>query len=85
MCQKYKYRESDLRRVHNVSERCCCGSLAGFRGLARIAPSNYGRDVEVSTPNAFAGWMRPFNACGLEGASLKIRWGSADLVALITT
>jgi AraC family transcriptional activator of tynA and feaB len=40
--------------------------------------SNSGRDVEVTTPNAFAGWIRPFNACGLEATSVKIRWGSAD-------
>jgi len=46
-----------------------------WRALLR---SNCGRDVEVTTPNAFAGWIRPFNACGLEATSVKIRWGSAD-------
>jgi AraC family transcriptional activator of tynA and feaB len=46
-----------------------------WRALLR---SNSGRDVEVTTPNDFAGWIRPFNACGLEATSAKIRWGSAD-------
>ena len=49
-------------------------SSRGGRCSDRIA----GRDVEVAAPNAFAGWMRPFNACGLEATSVKIRWGSAD-------
>jgi AraC-like DNA-binding protein len=46
-----------------------------WRALLR---SNCGRDVEVTTPNAFAGLIRPFNACGLEATSVKIRWGSVD-------
>ena len=46
-----------------------------WRALLR---SNCGRDVEVTTPNAFAGLIRPFNACGLEATSVKIRWGAAD-------
>ena len=49
-----------------------------FEAWRALLRSNCGRDVEVTTPNAFAGWMRPFNACGLEATSLKIRWGSAD-------
>jgi AraC-like DNA-binding protein len=46
-----------------------------WRALLR---SNCGRDVEVTTPNSFAGWIRPFNACGLEATSVKIRWGAAN-------
>ena len=46
-----------------------------WRALLR---SNCGRDVEVTAPNAFAGWMRPFNAYGLEATSVKIKWGSAE-------
>jgi AraC family transcriptional activator of tynA and feaB len=53
--------------------------LLDFESWRALLRSNCGRDVEVTTPNAFAGWMRPFNACGLEATSLKIRWGSADL------
>ena len=49
-----------------------------FEAWRALLRSNCGRDVEVTAPNAFAGWMRPFNACGLEATSVKIRWGSAD-------
>jgi len=49
-----------------------------FKSWRALLRSNCGRDVEVTAPNAFAGWMRPFNACGLEATSVKIRWGSAD-------
>ena len=52
--------------------------LLDFEAWRALLRSNCGRDVEVTTPNAFAGWMRPFNACGLEATSVKIRWGSAD-------
>ena len=49
-----------------------------FDSWRELLRSNCGRDIEVTTPNAFAGWIRPFNACGLEATSVKIRWGSAD-------
>ena len=52
--------------------------LLDFESWRALLRSNCGRDVEVTAPNAFAGWMRPFNACGLEATSIKIRWGSAD-------
>src|SRR5258708_10779554 len=52
--------------------------LLDFESWRALLRSNCGRDVEVTAPNAFAGWMRPFNACGLEATSVKIRWGSAD-------
>jgi AraC family transcriptional activator of tynA and feaB len=52
--------------------------LLDFEAWRALLRSNCGRDVEVTAPNAFAGWMRPFNACGLEATSLGIRWGSAD-------
>lgn len=44
-----------------------------WRALIRL--NNCRGDVEVTAPNAFAGWRRSFNACGLEATSLKIRWG----------
>ena len=53
-------------------------TLLDFEAWRALLRSNCGRDVEVTAPNAFAGWMRPFNACGLEATSAKIRWGSAD-------
>jgi AraC family transcriptional activator of tynA and feaB len=52
--------------------------LLDFEAWRALLRSNCGRDVEVTTPNAFAGWIRPFNACGLEATSVKIRWGSGD-------
>ena len=51
--------------------------LLDFEAWRALLRSNCGRDVEVTTPNAFAGWMRPFNACGLEATSVKINWESA--------
>jgi AraC family transcriptional regulator, positive regulator of tynA and feaB len=53
-------------------------SLLDFEAWRALLRSNCGRDVEVTAPNAFAGWMRPFNTCGLEATSVKFRWGSAD-------
>jgi AraC family transcriptional activator of tynA and feaB len=49
-----------------------------FDSWRELLRSSCGRDVEVTTPNDFAGWIRPFNACGLEATSVRIRWGSAD-------
>src|SRR6478752_5293191 len=53
-------------------------SELNFEAWRALLRSNCGRDVEVTAPNAFAGWRRPFNVCGLEATSVKIRWGSAD-------
>src|SRR5262245_3734835 len=49
-----------------------------FEAWRALLRSKHGRDVEVTTPNAFAAWMRPFNACGLEATSVRFSWGSAD-------
>ena len=49
-----------------------------FDSWRELLRSSCGRDVEVATPNAFAGWIRPFNACGLEATSVKIRWGETN-------
>ena len=59
--------------------------LLDFEAWRALLRSNCGRDVEVTAPNAFAGWMRPFNACGLEATSVKIQVGvRGPAVALIT-
>ena len=50
-----------------------------FEAWRDLLRSNCGGEVEVTAPKVFAGWMRPINACGLEAASVKIQWGSADL------
>src|SRR5262245_66205539 len=52
--------------------------LLDFEAWRALLRSNCGRDIEVTTPNDFAGRMRPFNAYGLEATSLMISWGAAD-------
>ena len=52
--------------------------LLNFDAWRALLRSNCGRDIEVTTPNAFAGRVRPFNAYGLEATSLMIRWGSVE-------
>jgi AraC family transcriptional activator of tynA and feaB len=34
--------------------------------------------VQVTTPNVFAGWMRPLNAFGFAAAAVKIQWDSTQ-------
>ena len=55
------------------------GAPPGFRVRGEHCSDRTVGAVEVAAPNAFAGWMRPLNACGLEATSAKIRWRSADL------
>ena len=57
-----------------LAARHCWISSRGERCSDRIA----GATSRSRSPNAFAGWRRPFNVCGLEATSVKIRWGSAD-------
>jgi AraC family transcriptional regulator, positive regulator of tynA and feaB len=49
-----------------------------FEAWRALLRSNCGRDVEVTTPDAFAGRIRPFNACGLEATTVKFSWGAED-------
>ena len=53
--------------------------LLDFEAWRALLRSNCGGAVQVTAPNTFAGWMRPLNACGLEAASVRIQWRSADL------
>ena len=53
--------------------------LLCFEEWRALLQSNCGGEVQVTAPNTFAGRMRPLDACGLEAASVKIRWGRADL------
>src|SRR5258705_613096 len=48
--------------------------FGAWRALFR---SNCGGEVEVTEPNAFAGWMRPLSVSGLAAAAVKIQWDSA--------
>jgi AraC family transcriptional regulator, positive regulator of tynA and feaB len=52
--------------------------LLDFESWRALLRSNCRCEVEVTTPNTFAGWMRPFKTCGLEATSVKIRRGFAD-------
>lgn len=47
-----------------------------FEAWRTLLRSNCGGEVEVTTPNVFAGWMRPLNAFGLAAAAVKIQWDS---------
>jgi AraC-like DNA-binding protein len=52
--------------------------LLDFESWRALLRSDCGRDIKVTMPEAFAGRMCLFKACGLEAASIKIGWGSAD-------
>src|SRR5260221_4620866 len=57
-----------------------------FEAWRALLRSNCGSEVEVTEPNAFAGWMRPLSVSGLTAAAVKILWDSAvvDRVATFT-
>jgi AraC-like DNA-binding protein len=48
-----------------------------FEAWRALLRSNCGGEVEITEPNAFAGWMRPLSVCGLAAAAAKIQWGVA--------
>jgi AraC family transcriptional activator of tynA and feaB len=48
-----------------------------FEAWRALLRSNCGGEVEVTEPNAFAGWMRPLSVSGLAAAAVKIQWDSA--------
>jgi AraC family transcriptional regulator, positive regulator of tynA and feaB len=45
-----------------------------FEAWRALLRSNCGGEVEVTEPNAFAGWMRPLSVSGLAAAAVKIQW-----------
>jgi AraC family transcriptional regulator, positive regulator of tynA and feaB len=55
-----------------------------FEGWRALLRSNCGGEVEVSEPNAFAGWMHPLRVNGLAGAAVKIQWGSTQWISVAT-
>jgi hypothetical protein len=55
-----------------------CAPLPDFEALRALLRLNRGSAVEVTTADAFPGWMRPLNACGVEAGSVKIHRKSAD-------
>src|SRR5258706_2620904 len=48
-----------------------------FEAWRALFRSNCGGEVEVTEPNAFAGWIRPLSVSGLAAAAVKIQWDSA--------
>jgi len=48
-----------------------------FEAWRALLRSNCGGEVEVTEPNAVAGWMRPLSVSGLAAAAVKIQWDSA--------
>jgi AraC family transcriptional activator of tynA and feaB len=48
-----------------------------FEAWRALLRSNCGGEVDVTEPNAFAGWMRPLRVNGLAAAAVKIQWGVA--------
>src|SRR5260370_4059948 len=48
-----------------------------FEAWRALLRSNCGGEVEVTEPNAFAGWMRPLSVSGVAGAAVKSQWDSA--------
>ena len=50
-----------------------CAPLPDFEARRALLRLNCGSAVEVTTADAFPGWMRPLNACGVEAGSVKIQ------------
>src|SRR5258705_13030552 len=48
-----------------------------FEAWGALLRSNCGGEVEVTEPNAFAGWMGPLSVSGLAAFAVKIQWDSA--------
>jgi len=76
VAKSYKYRvRTETEAIMLQSDDLGGAPPMDFKSWRALLDRIAGRDVEVTAPNAFAGWMRPFNACGLEATSVKIRWG----------
>ena len=58
--------------------RCWLRAPSGFRGAESFIAFERWEAAEVTTADAFPGWMRPLNACGVEAGSVKIQRKSAD-------
>jgi hypothetical protein len=55
-----------------------CAPLPDFEARSALLRLNRGSAVDVTSADAFPGWMRPLNACGVEAGSVKIQRKSAD-------
>jgi hypothetical protein len=55
-----------------------CAPLPDFEARRALFRLNRGCALGVTSADAFPGWMRPLNACGVEAGSVKIQRKSAD-------
>lgn len=53
-----------------------CAPLPDFEARRALLRLNCGSAVEITTADAFPGWMRPLNVCGVEAGSVKIQRNS---------
>jgi hypothetical protein len=69
---------SETETVMLQSDDVGCAPLPDFEARTALLRLNRGSAAEVTTADAFPGWMRPLNACGVEAGSVKIQRKSAD-------
>ena len=69
---------SETETVMLQSDDVGCAPLPDFEARRALLRLNRGSAVEITTADAFPGWMRPLNACGVEAGSVKIQRKSAD-------
>ena len=67
---------SETETVMLQSDDVGCAPLPDFEALRALLRLNRGSAVEVTTADAFPGWMRPLNVCGVEAGSVKIQRNS---------
>ena len=53
-----------------------CAPLDGFRGVESFIAFEWRARWRSRTADAFPGWMRPLNVCGVEAGSVKIQRNS---------
>src|SRR6266436_4751093 len=68
--------QDDLRPRYPILDSLDTPRL-DFEAWRALFRSNCGGEVEVTEPNAFAGWIRPLSVSGLAAAAVKIQWDSA--------
>jgi hypothetical protein len=69
---------SETETVMLQSDDVGCAPLPDFEARSALLRLNRGSAVDVTSADAFPGWMRPLNACGVEAGSVKIQRKSAD-------
>lgn len=67
---------SETETVMLQSDDVGCAPLPDFEARRALLRLNRGSAVEITTADAFPGWMRPLNVCGVEAGSVKIQRNS---------